>query len=129
MSAGRVLIVDDEPDLVAGIKMLLEAEEMEVVVHSSLITLPLLLRGIDPDVILLDLSMPALSGRAAFGGQRQLLKTDAPVILFSGRGSRELAAMVEELGADGYLAKSDDAQAIVHRVRTWILNRRALVSA
>lgn len=129
MSGGRVLIVDDQPDLVAGIKMVLEEEGLEVVVHSSLITLPLVLRRIDPDVILLDLSMPALSGTAAFGRERQLLKTDAPVILFSGRGERELARLVEELGADGFLSKSEETQAIVHNVKTWILNRRALLSA
>jgi len=129
VSGGRVLIVDDEPDLVAGIRMVLEDEGMDVAVHSSLITLPLLLRTIDPDVILLALSMPALSGTAVFANNRQLLKTDAPVILFSGRGDRELARLAEELGADGYICKSDDTQAVVHRVKTWILNRRALQSA
>lgn len=129
MSEGRVLIVDDEPDLVAGIQMAFEDENLEVVVHSSLITLPLMLRAIDPDVVLLDLSMPALSGTAAFAQGRQLLKTNAPVILFSGRGDYELARLVEELGADGFICKSDDTRAIVHRVKTWILNGRALRSA
>jgi DNA-binding NarL/FixJ family response regulator len=128
VSGGRVLIIDDQPDLVAGVKAVLEMEGIEVIVHSSLITLPLLLRAIDPDVILLDLSMPALSGTAAFANRR-CLKTDAPMILFSGRGEPELALLVEELGADGYLCKSDDAGAMVHRIKTWILNRRALLSA
>jgi DNA-binding NarL/FixJ family response regulator len=129
MSGGRVLIVDDEPDLIEGIKLLLEAEELDVVVHPSLITLPLLLRTINPDVVLLDLSMPALSGTAAFANQRHQLKTDAPVVLFSGRSSSELARLAEELGADGFLCKSDDSASIVHRVKTWILNRRALTCA
>jgi DNA-binding response OmpR family regulator len=129
MSAGRVLIVDDEPELMAGIQCVLEAEELEVVLHSSLITLPLLMRAIDPDVILLDLSMPALSGAAALANQRQWLKTDAPVILFSGLESRELAQLVEELGADGFICKSDETNAIVARVKIWVLNRRALAQA
>ena len=108
---------------------MLEAEELEVVLHSSLITLPLLMRAIDPDVILLDLSMPALSGAAALANQRQWLKTDAPVILFSGRETRELAQLVEELGADGFICKSDETNAIVARVKIWVLNRRALANA
>jgi DNA-binding response OmpR family regulator len=128
VSAGRVLIVDDEPDLVAGIRLLLEAEELEVVVHSSLITLPLLLRTINPDLILLDLSMPALSGSAAFAN-RKCLRTDAPIVLFSGRGSQELSQLVEELGADGFLCKSEEPNAVVHRVKTWIRNRRTLQCA
>jgi DNA-binding response OmpR family regulator len=126
VSAGRVLIVDDEPDLVAGIRMVLEDEGFEVDVHSSIITLPLVLRRIAPDLILLDVSMPALSGTAAFHFG---LKTDAPIVLFSGCGAHELARMSEETGADGYICKSDETQAIVHRVKTWILNRRALLRA
>lgn len=126
MSAGRVLIVDDEPDLVAGIRMVLEDEGFDVDVHSSMITLPLVLRRIAPDLILLDISMPALSGTAAF---HRGLKTDAPIVLFSGRGDHELARLSEEMGADGYICKSDDTEAIVHRVKTWILNRRALLRA
>jgi DNA-binding NarL/FixJ family response regulator len=124
-----VLIVDDEPERMVGIQALLECEEMEVIVHPSLITLPLLLRAIDPDVILLDLSMPALSGAAAFANRRHRLNTDAPVILFSGRDSGELARLVEDLGADGFLCKSEEGNAIVHRLKTWIRNRRALRSA
>lgn len=129
MTNGRVLIIDDEPDLLAGLVQLFELEGLAVQVHSSLITTPFVLRSADPDVILLDLSMPALSGKAAFLNGLRCLKTDAPVILFSGRGSGELAALVEELGADGFLCKSDDAMAMIHRVRIWITNRRALASA
>jgi DNA-binding response OmpR family regulator len=129
MNGGRVLIVDDQPELLAGIQCVLEQEGLEVTIHPSLITLPLLLGAIDPDIILLDLSMPALSGTAAFAHQRRILRTDAPVVLFSGRGAQELADLVEELGADGFVCKSDDAGAIIHRVKTWIRNRRTLRSA
>ena len=125
---GRVLIVDDEPEMLEGMKMLLEMEGMDVTTHDSMITLPLILRKADPEVILLDLSLRALSGEAFFrlGRERLLRHTNALVILFSGRPLAELAATAEQFGADGVLPKSEDAMQAVARVKTWVEQHRAL---
>lgn len=126
---GRVLIIDDEPELTEGLCQYLELEGLDVFNHSSLITLPFAIRQINPDVILLDLSMPALSGAALFEvGAHRVLRTDAPIILFSGRSARELAALTEELGADGFLAKTTDAEEATRKIAAWILHRRAMKS-
>ena len=128
---GRVLIVDDHPEILEGMKMLLEMEGMDVTTHDSMITLPLILRKADPEVILLDLSLRALSGEAFFrlGRERLLRHTNALVILFSGRPLAELAATAEQFGAHGVLPKSDDAMQAVARVKTWIEQHRALHTA
>jgi len=125
---GRVLIVDDHPEILEGMKMLLEMEGIDVTTHDSVITLPLILRKADPEVILLDLSLPALSGESFFqlGRERLLRHTDAFVILFSGRPRTELAASAEAFGADGVLPKSDDAMQAVARIKTWIEQYRAV---
>lgn len=126
-SAGRVLLVDDQPDLIEGFRQLLELEGFEVEIHTSVITLPLTVRRIDPDVILLDLSLPALSGSALLQhGAHKLLRTTAPIILFSGRAATELSRMTEELGADGFLSKADDLNDAIRRIRMWAMNRRVL---
>ena len=129
MSGGKVLIVDDEPDLLEGISWLLRDEGIEVSVHSSIITLPFVVRQLDPDLILIDLSMPALSGGAVFKLGRARLGTDAPLVLFSGRAAHELAKHAEELGADGFLAKSQEPVDIVARIQSWIDHRRAVRAA
>jgi len=128
---GRVLIIDDHPEILDGLKTLLEIEGMEVTTHDSMITLPLIIRKADPDVILLDLSFGALSGESFFrlGRQRLLRKTDALVILFSGRPASELAALAEEFGADGVMPKSEDVMQLVARVQTWIAQHQALRTA
>jgi len=128
---GRVLIVDDHPEILVGLKALLEVEGMEVTVHDSMITLPLIIRHADPDVILLDLSFNALSGESFFrlGRERLLRNSDALVILFSGRPAGELAELAEEFGADGVMPKSEDVMQLVARVRTWIAQHRALREA
>ena len=128
---GRVLIVDDHPEILEGMKMLLEMEGMDVTTHDSLITLPLILRKANPEVILLDLSLRALSGEAFFqlGRERLLRHTKALVILFSGRPLAELAMNAEQFGADGVLPKSEDAMQAVARVKTWVQQHRALRKA
>jgi len=124
---GRVLIVDDEPDLLEGMRMLLDIEGIDVVIHGSMITLPLILRDADPDVVLLDISMPALSGSFALrNGLRKLLRTDGALVLFSGRSPRELEAAAEELGADGFITKAQEPMEIVRRIQTWIDRRRLM---
>lgn len=129
-AAGRVLIVDDEPELAAGFRMYLEAEGYAVAVHPSLITLPMVVRSIDPDVILLDLSMPALSGHALFrAGVHRMLRTDALIVLFSGRSPRELSRLAEELGADGFLAKEGEPADAARRIGAWVMQRRALLAS
>ncbi|HKS24989.1 MAG TPA: response regulator [Thermoanaerobaculia bacterium] len=126
MSRGRVLIVDDESELLEGLAFLLREEGIEVEIHESIITLPLVVRKIDPDLILLDLSMPALSGSAVFAMGRKRLGSDAPLVLFSGCAAHELAKRAEELGADGFLSKTQEPLDLVARIESWIDHRRAV---
>jgi len=110
---------------------MLEMEGMDVTTHDSMISLPLIIRQANPDVILLDLSFRALSGESFFrlGRKRLLRSTDALVILFSGRPAGELAALADEFGADGVMPKSEDVMQLVARVRTLIAQHRALGAA
>lgn len=109
---GRILIIDDDQAGVAGLRMYLEDEGFTVHVESSLITVPLVLRRVAPHVILLDLSMPALSGTALLR-LKPHARADAAVVLFSGRPSAELAELAREHGADGFVSKTAELAEIV----------------
>jgi len=129
-ASGRILIVDDEPELVEGFRSVLEGAGFEATIQTSLITLPLTIRKLNPDLILVDLSMPGLSAPAFFAqGAHRLLRTKAPIILFSGRDSRELSRITEEVGADGFLCKAHDLEDSVRRIRLWVSQRRAIQTA
>jgi DNA-binding response OmpR family regulator len=125
MSAGRILIVDDEQELVKGLQALLELEGFQTLQQSSPLGLAVHLRTFDPDVVLLDVSIPTLSGdRLLRLGRERCFPTTATVILYSGRGAAELAAMAEELGVEGFFSKGDDINDLLFRLPKWVAARR-----
>lgn len=124
---GRVLLIDDQPEHAEGLRDVLAEEGIELRCEASAITLPFAIGRFDPDVILIDLSMPRLSGISLLeGDHHKRLRTRAPMILFSGRDPRELSRLTEQLGADGFLSKSQDASDMLRRIEIWIKQRRAL---
>lgn len=125
MSAGRILVIDDEPELVRGLQELLEMDGFETLQLSSPIGLAVHLRTFDPDVVLLDVSIPTLSGDTLLRlGRKRCFPTTASVILYSGRASVELASMTEELGVDGFFSKGDDVGDLLFRLPKWVAARR-----
>lgn len=123
----RILIIDDEPMLAEGIKQLLELDGLVVHVEPSLITLPFIFRRFDPDLVLLDLSMPALGADAYFAARgKQSESFSPPAVLYSGRSRRELTRLAEQLGADGCISKEEDLTDIVRRIHAHAAHGRAL---
>jgi DNA-binding response OmpR family regulator len=90
-------------------------------VTSSPFAVPFLIGRHDPDLVLIDLSMPSLSGNTLLSDLRaRVFKTDAALILFSGRGAAELSELCETLGANDFIAKGGELDVALDRVRFWI---------
>ena len=112
----RIILADDHYILLDAIKNLLEPE-FEVVGtfgdgHALLAGAP----GLNPDVIVLDIGMPMISGLNA--GQR--LKRSLPearLIYLTMNHDPDLAAEAFRLGASGYLIKNSAASELVHAIR------------
>ncbi|HET7433125.1 MAG TPA: response regulator [Thermoanaerobaculia bacterium] len=127
---GRVLIVDDDVTIAEGMRQLLALEGIESWATSSPFEFPMLLKRHDPDVVLLDLAMPTLSGERMLElSNKREMHRDARVVFFSGRSPDELSALTERLGATGYLQKGGDVNAMLRRIQFWIRERRALSEA
>jgi len=117
----KILILDDEVTALEGFKMLLEEEGFDVILTSSPFALPFTIGAENPDLLLIDLSMPALQGETLLRTvPRSRLRTDAPLLLFSGREENELSALARRLGADGYISKGEDLGAILRRIRQFV---------
>ena len=83
MESRRLLFVDDEPDFLASMELLLGAHGYEVHCASDGHTaLDLLKGGLRPEVMLLDYRMPGMDGAETLAGIRAL-GIDAPAVLVS----------------------------------------------
>lgn len=123
---GKVFIIDDDTTILEGMKRCLELEGYEVGIASSAMTAAFLLRRFDPDVILLDLNMPALGGERLLSLDRERTFPPASqVILWSGRGEAELAAFAERVGADGFHSKGDDLDRFLDKLQRWVARAEA----
>lgn len=114
----RVAVVDDTPDLRDLLTVVLNrAPDFEVVGQAGDGREGLeLVQHEQPDVVLLDLAMPVMSGLDALPRMRGLAPRTAIVVL-SGFGAETMARQAMNAGADSYVEKGTPAPRIVARIR------------
>ena len=115
----RVLIVDDQPLVRAGLAAVLEPEEDITVVGQASNGREALkeARSLRPDVILLDIRMPVMDGVAAareFAAQA----VGGRILMLTTFDLDEYVYEAMKAGASGFLLKDTDASDLVHAVRT-----------
>jgi two-component system, OmpR family, alkaline phosphatase synthesis response regulator PhoP len=118
-SRGRVLVVDDEPDLVRVLEFGLRASGYIVESASDGQEGLKKAREIKPDVILLDLMLPKLDGYKVC----RLLKFDdrfkhIPIIILSARTQEGDQALALEMGANRFVTKPYDFSEILGYIET-----------
>ena len=113
----RVLIADDHPVLLAGVRRILEDAGFEVVgeAHSGPEVLPLAGR-VDPDLAIIDLRMPGLDGLDCIDRLRRRYPR-VKVVIFSMNGEPEQVQAAFQRGACGYVLKSIDPRGLVSAIR------------
>jgi len=116
--AKRVLIADDEPNIVTSLEFLMEQAGMEVRVARDGQEAIDLAESFQPDLVLLDVMMPVLNGYEVC----QRLKSDPKlrhvrVLILSAKGRDVEVAKGRELGADGYITKPFSTRELVSKVR------------
>ncbi|MGD0092287.1 MAG: sigma-54 dependent transcriptional regulator [Planctomycetota bacterium] len=120
----KILVVDDEHAICWAFTQLLQPEGYQVVVASSAEEgLELAAKEL-PDLVILDIRLPGLSGLDAlprFRGQNP----DAPVLVMTAHGTMETAIEATKRGAYNYLLKPIHNQDVLHQIRT-ALEQRSL---
>lgn len=114
----KLLIVDDHPIVVSGVKALLETRgDIEVVEAGSAEAAEKIVAASPPDVAIVDVNLPGSSG---FALSRRMLERnqDAKIVIFSMNDDPAFVAQAMELGAKGYLSKNDDPARMVEAIRT-----------
>ena len=101
----NILVVDDEPDILALVRDILEDEGYEVDLARDAESARSARRNRRPDLILLDIWMPDSDGISLLKEWSENGMGDAPVIMMSGHGTVETAVEATRLGAYDFLEK------------------------
>jgi two-component system C4-dicarboxylate transport response regulator DctD len=101
---GRVLIVDDEADMLELLRETLETLDFDPICAGSGEAAVATLNTTRPDALLLDLAMPGLSGLDVLLHCRQR-HPDVPVIILAANAEQPMAAQAREAGAFAVVAK------------------------
>jgi two-component system, OmpR family, response regulator len=104
----RVLVVDDDESQLALLSRVLRGRGVEVSVSASSIGVTNMIRRLLPDVVLLDVHIPALSGDALVTIARRSAPAQTRFVLYSSCDESELRSLARKVGADGYVSKSVD---------------------
>jgi len=115
MNSGRILVVDDEPQLRRVMRTALTSNGYEVLDARSGEEALHIVRGESPDLILLDMNMPGMGGLAACAAIRAI--SDAGIIILSVRGSEQDKIAALDAGADDYMTKPYSLDELFARIR------------
>ena len=115
----KILLVDDEKDLVEATKLCLELQKYEVIVaydgQEALKKIPE-----NPDLIILDVMMPGMNGFQVLEKLRRELKIITPIIMLtSQRDSRDIFK-AQELGVSDYIMKPFEPKELLELIRRFL---------
>jgi len=113
--AARILIVDDEPNIIATVAPLLRARGYEVLSAMSGRSALEAVELDKPDLIVLDLGLPDINGVEVCRQVRQTLGT--PILVLSARGAEGDKVNALDAGADDYVTKPFGAEELLARIR------------
>lgn len=117
MSKLKVLVADDEPALRKLLKTNMELEGYETLEASNGAEVLECVERDNPDIILLDIMMPVMDGWEVMTALAANPEYEQKVILVSAKASDDAQLQGWELGADEYITKPFDLDALLQRVR------------
>jgi two-component system KDP operon response regulator KdpE len=117
----RVLVVDDEPQILRALSITLKARSYDVVVATTGKQALAVAAQSAPDIVVLDLGLPDLDGIDVIRGLRGWSKV--PIIVLSGRSQGISKVDALDAGADDYVTKPFNVDELLARLRA--VTRRA----
>ncbi|NNF65182.1 MAG: response regulator [Acidimicrobiia bacterium] len=115
----RILVVDDDPDILQFVRMNLELEGFEAQTAEGGLEGLAIAKSKPPDLVLLDVMMPEMDGLTALRKLRNSPATaSVPVIVLTAKALAEDRVRGLDLGADDYITKPFDLEELMARIRT-----------
>jgi two-component system KDP operon response regulator KdpE len=111
----RILIVDDEPQITRVLRTSLDAHGYDLRIANDGQTALQIATDWPPDLMITDLSMPAMDGLELC--RRFRVKSNAPIIVLSVKGEERTKVQALDAGADDYVTKPFGINELLARVR------------
>ncbi|MEE8485887.1 MAG: response regulator [Acidimicrobiia bacterium] len=123
----RILVVDDDPDILQFVRMNLELDGFEVELAGGGREALEKAGASAPDLMLLDVMMPEIDGLTVLRRMRSDPSTaNIPVIVLTARSLAEDRVKGLDLGADDYITKPFDLEELIARIRTVLRRSRQM---
>lgn len=114
----KVLLIEDEPNIIEAICFILSRDGMEVKTHSNGVDAVEVVEREAPDMLILDVMLPGRSGYDILSDLRADAATAAlPVLMLTARGQTRDREMAERLGASRYMTKPFSNADVLQAVR------------
>jgi phosphate regulon transcriptional regulator PhoB len=125
----RIMVIDDEKDIVDLISYNLELEKFAVIKAYDGESALEMLESVKPDLIILDLMLPVIRGLEVCRLIRKNPETESiPIIMLTARGDDMDRIIGFEMGADDYIVKPFNLKELIARIRA-VLRRAETISA
>ncbi len=112
----KILVVDDEPDIVEIIQITLEAADFQVITAGNGEEALERAREERPDLILLDVMMPKMDGYTACS-QLKEIGDRTPIVMLTARGETEAVTRAHQAGAEDYIVKPFNQATLLGKVK------------
>jgi CheY-like chemotaxis protein len=125
VAKAKILIIDDDQVALNAAKRSLESAGHEVITSDTPLRMPQIVQREKPDLVLLDLEMPSLTGEHVldFATLFDFLR-NTPIVLHSGKSEEDLRSLVERSSARGYIRKTSNALTFVSQVEKFLPGRK-----
>ena len=124
----RLLIIEDRPDMVTGLKDNFELEGFEVHAAGDGVSGLDLARTMNPDVIILDVMLPRMNGIEVCRTLRRE-RFDVPILMLTARGQEMDKIVGLEVGADDYVTKPFSVRELIARVHALLRRSQGTIPA
>ena len=118
MDKKKILVVDDEQDLLDFVKLRLEANNYNVIMATDGVEALEVFNKEKPDLVLLDILMPKLDGFKVCQELKNNPQTvNVPVIMLTAKDRKDDITKAKQVGANGYLIKPFDAATLLFDIK------------
>ncbi len=119
--AGRVLLIEDEPNIIEAIRFILSRDGWHVHTHSDGATAVGAVQDREPDLVILDVMLPNRSGYDILTELRADPATqDLPVLMLTARGQSKDRELAERLGVSRFMTKPFSNGEVLETVRALV---------